>query len=79
MYDVGETLILVVTWSDKYGNGNATPQTARLHPPPRWVATTYDEARPYIIVGDLVADTADADADNRLAPDVELTAGLGQD
>ena len=71
--DVGETLILVVTWSDKYGNGNATPQTLTTSTTSLG-ATTYDEARPYIIVGDLVADTADADADNRLAPDVELTA-----
>ena len=48
--DVGEMLILEVTWSDKHGNGNDTP--ADLITPDALSETAYNEGRPFIIKAD---------------------------
>ena len=64
--DVGKELKVKVTWLDKYGNGDNTPdelQEAKLD------ATAYSEAKPYITVEDL-DDNGRIDTDDRLTANV---------
>ncbi len=72
--DVGAVLYLIVVWSDKYGNGDATPQY--LDTSTTLAATVYNFAKPFIIVGALDED------DERIEPGVVLTrdtSGMSND
>lgn len=70
--DVGRVLALEVTWSDMYGNGDAEADDVTVAT--TLAETVYDEARPFIIIGELVDDEAVPPGDDRLAPGVVLTA-----
>ena len=51
--DVGLRLLVVVMWSDKYGNGNDMPETLDVsNASDSLNVTSYDEARPFIIKED---------------------------